>query len=347
MKIIILRLLKILWIFKITKFMKRNDLLILAYHGFSIKDESSFSPGLFINPHTLEKRMRYLQEEHFHVLGLTEALEKLHSGSLPANSVVITADDGWFSTTHGNKTFSKYACPYTVYVSSYYVVNEVPVLNVAVRYMLWCYCNSHKKIDLHPLGLPNLEGTYSLLDSKEQKAFLKKLISSLDALQTTRLKIDFVRKIAKAFQFDYELLERDRILNFLSPTELHALSEQGVDIQLHTHRHRLPFYDEKQIGDEINDNRSHLSPYVKNKLHHFCYPSGDYTVGCEAILRNLGISSATTCDAGFVTRKTNLYYLPRFLDGEDINQLVFEAEVCGVLDIFRKIRRLLFRLGGK
>jgi hypothetical protein len=55
----------------------------------------------------------------------------------------------------------------------------------------------------------------------------------------------------------------------------------------------------------------------------------------------MGILSATTCESGFVTKKTNPYYLPRFLDGENIPKIIFEAEVCGVLDLLRKIKSLV------
>ncbi len=105
---------------------------------------------------------------------------------------------------------------------------------------------------------------------------------------------------------------------------------------LHTHRHTISFGNREGFENEINENKYSLEPYVKNKLEHFCYPSGQYNLECESVLKNAGIRSATTCEPGFITKKTNPYYLPRFLDGENIPQIIFEAEVCGVLEFLRK-----------
>jgi len=140
---------------------------------------------------------------------------------------------------------------------------------------------------------------------------------------------------------DYKKIENERFLGLLSFSEIKKLSNQGVDIQLHTHRHTIPFDDREKFINEIYENKYYLDLYVKNKMEHFCYPSGQHNAKCESVLKDIGILSATTCEPGFVTKKSNPYYLPRFLDGENIPQIVFEAEVCGVTNLLRKIRGLI------
>ena len=340
MKIFFLYLLRSLGFFKLSKFWNRKKLLILAYHSVEINDESSFNPHLFIKRPTFEKRMGYLKKEKFNVLGLSEALQKLHDDNLPVNSVVITFDDGWYSIMHhAANMLSKNAYPYTIYVTSYYVKhNNVPVLNVVLQYMLWS-CSKHI-INLDMLAIPELTGTYSPLNKKEQNDLYQKLFKYFNSIETTNQKKEFITKLSFLFEVDYKKIETERNLGLLSFSELKYLSDQGVDIQLHTHRHALPFDDIEKIRNEIHENKLSLIPYVKNRLEHFCYPSGKHYPSCELAFKTGGVSSAATSEPGLVTKQTNLYYLPRFLDGENIPQIVFEAELCGVLNILRKMRSL-------
>jgi len=339
MKISILYLLRGLGFFKLSKFWNRKNLLILAYHGVEINDESSFNP-MFIKRPTFKKRMRYLKKEKFNVLGLSEALQKLHANNLPKNSVVITFDDGWYSTMyHAANILAKNAFPYTIYVTSYYVKhNNVPVLNVALSYMLWS-C-SKQIIKLDSLAIRELSGTYSSLNTQEKNALQQKLFEYFNSIETINQKIEFIKKLSFMFEVDYKKILTARNLGLLSFSEIKILSDQGVDIQLHTHRHIMPFDDIEKIKNEIYENKYFLSPYVKNRLEHFCYPSGQHNPICESVLKTVGVSSATTCEPGFVTKKTNIYYLPRFLDLANIPQIVFEAELCGVLNLLRKTRLL-------
>ncbi len=326
--------------FKFSKFLVREKLFIIAYHGVEINDESSFNPNMFIKRITLEKRMEYLKNEGFNVLGLNDALQKLDTNTLPLNSVVITIDDGWYSTMcHSHHVLSKHAYPYTIYATSYYIRKQVPVLNVVLQYLLWA-CNK-KTINLDLLTIPELSGMYYLLKTKERNKLYKKLFEYFCSLETNDQKLKFIKNISDLLEVDYYKIETERYLGLLSFKEIKDLSQQGVDIQLHTHRHTIPFNDREKFRNEIYENKYYLKPYVKNKLEHFCYPSGQYNSNCESVLTDIGIGSATTCDPGFITKKTNLYYLPRFLDGESISQITFEAEACGILNFLREIRCLI------
>ena len=48
-----------------------------------------------------------------------------------------------------------------------------------------------------------------------------------------------------------------------------------------------------------------------------------------------------TLEKSIDLHKEKLEELPRFLDGENIPQIVFEAEVSGVLEIIRKVRNII------
>jgi hypothetical protein len=48
--------------------------------------------------------------------------------------------------------------------------------------------------------------------------------------------------------------------------------------------------------------------------------------------------SATTTDIGLVAADSPPYALPRILDGQDITDLEFEAELCGFMQLLRRLR---------
>ena len=59
---------------------------------------------------------------------------------------------------------------------------------------------------------------------------------------------------------------------------------------------------------------------------------------------NAGVRSAVTCELGLFNGKTNLYQVPRLLDGENLQQIEFESEVCGFADWLRRVKRIAKRV---
>jgi hypothetical protein len=122
--------------------------------------------------------------------------------------------------------------------------------------------------------------------------------------------------------------------------QIRSLLGQGIDIQLHTHRHRLPLEQEGTVR-EIQENRGVLEPLVGKRLNHFCYPSGIWSEKHWPGLAETGVKSATTCDAGLNSHRNAPLALKRFLDSEDILGIEFEAEIYGFAEIVRRVKRWL------
>jgi peptidoglycan/xylan/chitin deacetylase (PgdA/CDA1 family) len=118
----------------------------------------------------------------------------------------------------------------------------------------------------------------------------------------------------------------------MKPEEVAELAAEGVDFQLHTHRHRTP-KDEGLFRKEIIDNRKCLAQVVKGPTEHFCYPAGDYDRQFLPWLRADGVVSATTCDAGLATAGTDPLLLPRFVDAAARSATEFESWLTGVGDL--------------
>ncbi len=339
MKILMLYMLKFSGLFFLTKRLYKKKLIILAYHGVSEYDESKFLPDMFIDKSTLKERLLYLKNNKFNAISLNNALDSLETDSLPPNSFVVTVDDGWYSTRLANELFRKHNIPYTLYVTSYYVYKKIPVLNMALRYMAW-YCGEDKFISKCHELLCRIESMADVRGAAGWKACdLSFCLKKINELKSTENKLNFIINLSKLLDFDFMSMVKKRTFNLLTPLELTELSQQGTDIQLHTHRHLTPNNDNYLLDKEIEENREHLARCTTGPFVHFCYPSGQYEQQSSKILQGAGVISATTCEPGFVSKCTNRYYLPRFLDGKNIHQIVFEAEVCGVLDIARNLRR--------
>jgi hypothetical protein len=91
---------------------------------------------------------------------------------------------------------------------------------------------------------------------------------------TCEEKSAFAERLAKQLELDYDALIEKRIMHLLSPEEVTQLAAAGADIQLHTHRHRVPL-DRTLFLREIEDN-GHSIQAMTGLQPHFCYPSGVY-----------------------------------------------------------------------
>jgi len=88
---------------------------ILCYHNFNPTTPGSMN----MTPQKLEAQLKWIKENGFTVIPLKEAVEYLQGkrASLPAKSVVITADDGWQSVyTYMVPLVKKYNFPVTLFI---------------------------------------------------------------------------------------------------------------------------------------------------------------------------------------------------------------------------------------
>lgn len=74
---------------------------------------------------------------------------------------------------------------------------------------------------------------------------------------------------------------------------------------------------------------------------HLCYPSGEYSPAIWDAMHEAGIVSATTCESGFNYPSTHRFALRRFLDADYYSTIEFEAEMCGFLELMRRLRNRL------
>jgi peptidoglycan/xylan/chitin deacetylase (PgdA/CDA1 family) len=309
----------------------------LCYHGFVLDDEDRFRESLFLTRAAFERRMRYLRERNFPILHLDEALERLRAGTLPANAIAVTIDDG-FHSVHAValEVLRAYRIPATLYLTSYYFQKGTPIFGLAVDYMFWK--SNRSSVDLSGLGLPGFEDARALDFAPERRpAIAEKIIAHGNTTLDEPGRVALSRQLAARLGVDYQRIAESRILSQVSAEELTALRDAGVRIGLHTHRHRFP-EDRDQAWRELEDNRQAVEPILGGRMVDFCYPSGDWSRAHWPVLRDNGVQSATTCESGLVYRDTAPFGLPRILDDNRVSQIELEAELSGFSELIRRVR---------
>lgn len=304
---------------------RREQLLILAYHGVSQDDEHLWNPELYFTPESFRGRMTVLKEYGCNVLPLAEALQRLRAKSLPDRSVVLTFDDGFCDFYQ--KAFPiirEFGWPATVYLTSYYSSYNRPVFDVMCSYLLWK--GGGGVVDVR--GLISGAAEFDLRsESGRAAAALAVRSFAREARLSAREKDALLTSLAERLCVDYEAILSKRILHLLSADEVAQLAAEGADIQLHTHRHYSP-KNRESFMSEVEENRNFIKRFTKSPCH-FCYPSGIYERRNAAWLRETDVASATTCKPGLATFYTNPYALPRLLDTFSLHRVELEGWVCG------------------
>ena len=291
-----------------------------------------------MSPRTFERRLEMLKEGNYNVLSLSEAVNRLTKSSLPPKSVVLTFDDGMANfRTVALPILRKYGYPATVYLRTDYCYYQRPVFHPVCPYILW-----KQRYSVVPAN-PRL-GWLEAQDLRTQEGRARAW-SSIRRIEDEGQLSDegrdaLLAELARHVGIDYGAFLQSRILQIMNPEEVSAIAQEGVDIQLHTHHHRLvtSLGQGQGLRTEIEENRKRIVYLTGRNPVHFCYPCGKYSVESLPVLRQLGIATATTCEPDLAARSSNPLILPRYVDTEVQTQDSFEAWLSGV-------STLLMRLG--
>lgn len=308
---------------------RSRRLLILCYHGFALDDEHHWNPSLFVTQSHLESRLAFLAAEGYAIVSLTEGLARLRAGTLPPRAVAITVDDGTYDFyAVAYPVFKRLGVPVMLYVSTYHVVDRRPVFDVACRYLLWKAWASEKA----DLGNPFVEGGPPLRTAAECDAASSRVCETVWRERwSAERKHDWLGRFANRMGLDWAEFLRRRVLALMRPEEIGALDPAIVDVQLHTHRHRVP--EQRDLFfREIDDNRRALADcgLDPSRLTHFCYPSGVHRPALLPWLAEAGVTSAVTTDPGLASRRDHALLLPRFIDTGTTSDVEFEGWASGL-----------------
>jgi len=284
---------------------------------------------LFIRGEFFRKRIEYLKREGYPILALQDALAALAARRLPPCATVITMDDGWRGVyTIGLPIIRELEIPVTVYVTTYYVENRMPVYTVTVSYLFW-------RAAAQVVDLPRGIGTFDLTHEAEKA---EEEAQKFGAELPPGERLEFLKELAKALDVSFDEIEKQHLFQVMDEEQLRSLARAGIDIQLHSHKHHWPLHDKEMVASEIDENRRFLQRVVSRPLQHFCYPSGVYGPHQGEWLAGLGVKSATTIDPGLNYVDTSPFALRRLVDGGPVSDIEFAAEMTGFMELVRSLR---------
>ena len=310
---------------------RTERVLILGYHGIALDDEHEWNGELFITARQLRERLAMLASGGYTVLPLDDAVRRLYAGTLPPRSAVLTFDDGFHDfSVLAQPLLREFRMPATVYLTTYYCGRQVPVFDLMCPYLVW----KGRGRPVDTTGLREAGGPAATDTPEARQALVRDIrefayVRGHGAVQ----KDDALRELAGRLGVDYDAVLARRLLYLMSPEEVAALDSTLIDVQLHTHRHRVPL-DDALFRREIEENRHAIQKLVGGRVQHLCYPSGVTSADFAPWLAELDVRSATTCAPGIASRNDPPMLLPRLLDTSFVTETEFEGWLTGVASLF-------------
>lgn len=332
LKHLLLLLAKWSGLFALSRRATSDRLRILAYHGINTTSPQ-FGNFLFMSAEKFADRMALLSKWGYPVISLDDAWPPTTAQPWPPGATVITIDDGWQSTyQYMAPILRRHGFPATIYLTTYYCVNQLPVAEVALSYALSL---PHQEIRLE---VPDYAfGPFILSDDAERARAKTAAKLKLKEISSEQARQQFVQQIYQVVGLDFGSLQENRNFHLMNTAEVQDTANSNLTFEMHTHRHSIAYAGKLTLREELTDNAALIEEVTGRRPRHFCYPDGLVDECADEALREFNVISATTTRMGIVRPGTPDYSLPRIMDGEDISSLEFEAELSGFMQLVREL----------
>ena len=337
-KIAILWLARSFGLFALARRLSASRLRILCYHGGRLGDENGYNPKLFCSADVFSSRLDWLERTGFRIVGLDQAVATPSARRQPLETV-ITFDDGWYSTAATLlPLLAERRLPSTLYLCTQHYLEGWPVLAVTIRYILWK--SARRSIRIDGFGA-DVDGEHDLGQPGARDKLARSLFANMAAAAQDRTAVcAALERLAACAGIEPAALDLySRRFEYMTADELRAAAASGCAIELHGHVHDYPTGDPERFRADLARCDEVIREAGLPVPRHYCYPSGAFDGGAAAVLEERSVVSATTCVPGLVdgVDAPQRYYLPRFLDGENIHPLEFQAELSGFSEFLRKL----------
>lgn len=299
----------------------RDKLTILMYHGV-VRQALTVSDYCFITETQFREQMEYLAK-HCRVVSLSDALQRLRTGSVDAPTVVITFDDGYQNVFDvAFPILREFYFPATVFVNTGFVGSSETIW---FCHLIQALANTHNRyLEWRGLKLDLSTASAKAMASKNLQGLLKKLNHS-DLLEQ-------LDEIIEKLQVDDSLLGSAPEFRILDRDAIAAMAKSGlIEFGAHTASHsiltRVPI---NRARDEIEQSVGSISDWTGHACRLFAYPNGgssDYDHKTLKILKDCGIHAAATTIQGPNTADTPMLELRRYGVHPRLSGLSFQCKV--------------------
>ncbi len=276
-------------------------LSILIFHRVLPKPDSLFPE--IPDADRFEEMMRWVAA-WFRVLPLSEAVERLNSGSLPARALAITFDDGYADNAEvAAPILHRHYLPATFFVTSGMLDGGRMWNDTVIESVRSC---GNDVLDLGSTGL----GCFGLKEEGQRRVAIDAILAAIKRLpyEERAAQVDRIAEVCGA-RLPADLMMRSE--------QLRDLTALGMEIGAHTVTHPiLRQLDDERALREIADGRDILEQLVGTPISLFAYPNGvpgvDYDARHVEMVRRCGFRAAVSTAWGVSDRGTDRFQLARF-----------------------------------
>lgn len=244
----------------------------------------------------------------FNILPMTEAVEHLKSGTLPARAACITFDDGYADNAEiALPILKKHRIPATFFIATGYLDGGMMFNDCIIETIRMTQRDS---LDLTALGLEK----FPLGTHQHKHAAINNILAELKykPLEQRQAMVEAISKFA-AVGLPKDLMMRTE--------QVRLLSDAGMEIGGHTVCHPiLTSIDNMAATAEIENGKRYLESITGKPVRVFAYPNGkpetDYNAAHVKIVKELGFDAAVSTACGVAKQGCDLFQLPRFTPWE-------------------------------
>jgi peptidoglycan/xylan/chitin deacetylase (PgdA/CDA1 family) len=277
----------------------RGSLVVLMYHRVLPEPDALLADEP--DARTFAAHMDVVRGA-FTVIGLSEAIERMRTNSLPARAACITFDDGYANNFEvALPILKERRLPATVFVTTQFIGGgrmwNDTVIEVVRR--------AQGELDLARFDL----GRYTLTDAPARRAAVDEILEKLKYF-------DHAERLRAADAIaDGAGTELPRSL-MMSEEMIRSLHAQGVEIGAHTESHPiLAKISEADARREIFQSKATLEEILSAPITTFAYPNGrprrDYDARHVELVKSCGFRGAVSTARGCARRSSDLFQIPR------------------------------------
>jgi peptidoglycan/xylan/chitin deacetylase (PgdA/CDA1 family) len=347
MRKIFFSILFFLQIHRLTRFVLRNSVVILVYHGFT----NNKSPhgianydGLHHDVDRFKTELQYLAK-NYKVISLADLVYCYSRQSrLPQRLAVITFDDGYESNySLAFPLLRELQLPATIFVATNFVGQSEFQWTDRLEHSV--NATSQKSVRF---GILDQTFEYDLSTTASKRTFIVDLKSKLKELPP-KLREEVVSDVESLLGQKLSIQDAPSIYRPLDWTQCVEMNQSGlISFGSHTCAHSiLTRCQDDEIRTELSMSKKVIEHSVRTQCTVFCYPNGtvgDFDDRTKTIVQKTGYICGITNVHGFNDSTADVFELKRVGFNNDTDLIEFIMTLSGIVKLFSDIKQKILKL---